>query len=60
MCSFCHFSDLSERSTNDQAAAVGREGTGKSSYLNPVSTQEERFLNCWFFVRDGNSHHRFI
>ena len=43
MYSFCrHFSDLSERSTNVQAAVVGREGTGKSCYLNPVSTQEKR------------------
>ena len=43
MDSFCrHFSDLSERSTNVQAAVVGREGTGKSCYLNPVSTQEKR------------------
>ena len=50
MCSFCrHFSDLSERSTNDQAAAVGREGTGKSSYLNPVSTQEERLIVDFLF-----------
>ena len=43
MYSFCrHFSDLSERSTNVQAAVVAREGTGKSCYLNPVSTQEKR------------------
>ena len=50
MYSFCrHFSDLRLlRSTNVQAAIVGREGTGKSSYLNPVSTQEKRskVINC--------------